>query len=65
MINVVNLDTGISVVSVKGNDGKVRIKVLDKNETYKFNVWWSKTKDSLSSINIKTNEHGKNERFIT
>tara|TARA_B100000902_G_C27305713_1_gene915328 strand:+ start:1405 stop:1572 length:168 start_codon:yes stop_codon:yes gene_type:complete len=53
MINVVNLDTGISVVSVKGNDGKVRIKVLDKNETYKFNVWWSKTKDSLSSMRIK------------
>jgi hypothetical protein len=54
MINVVNLDTGISVVSVKGKDGKVHIKVLDKNGTYKFNVWWSKTKDSLSSIGIKT-----------
>lgn len=54
MINVVNLDTGISVVSVKGSDGKVHIKVLDKNKTYKFNVWWSKTKDSLSSIGIKT-----------
>jgi len=54
MINVVNLDTGISVISVKGSDGKVHIKVLDKNGTYKFNVWWSKTKDSLSSIGIKT-----------
>lgn len=60
MIKIVNLDTGISVLSIKGRDGKIRVKALDKNETYKFNVWWTKTKNSLSSIGIKAKDYGKN-----
>ena len=60
MIKIVNLDTGISVLSIKGRDGIIRLKSLDKNETYKFNVWWTKTKDSLSSIGIKAKDYGKN-----
>lgn len=58
MIKIVSLDTGISVLSIKGRDGKIRVKVLDKNETYKFNVWWTKTKNSLSSLGIKPIKNG-------
>jgi len=54
MIKFQTLDTGISVFSYKRKDGAIRIKVLDKNETYKLNVWWTKIKYSLSSQQIST-----------
>jgi hypothetical protein len=54
MIRFQTLDTGITVFSYKGKDGVLCVKVLDKNETYKFNVWWTKTKNSLSSKQIST-----------
>lgn len=57
MRSFIKLDTGIHVYSYKGVDGVVRFKVLTQkqfNETYKMNVWWTKVKCSLSSLQIKT-----------
>jgi len=48
------LRTGIIIYSSRGVDGACRINVLNKNEAYKMNVWWTKVKSSLSSSNIKT-----------
>lgn len=50
------LPTGIIVTSRKGRDGVIRIRTInqDTNFKYKYNVWWSKTKETLKSINIIT-----------
>lgn len=50
------LPTGIIVTSQRGRNGVVRIKIVnqDANFRYKYNVWWSKTKEILKSINIIT-----------
>ena len=57
MGNFKKLPTGLHVYSYKGVDGVVRFRVLTQkqfNDTYTMNVWWSKTKEILSKINIKT-----------
>jgi len=48
------LDSGVHIYSYTGVDGVCHIKALSKNEVYKMNVWWTKFKDSLSSIGITT-----------
>jgi len=53
-IKIKKLDTGIHVYSFIGVDGVCHIKVLNANEVYKMNVWWSKFVDSLSSLEVST-----------
>lgn len=48
------LETGVHIYSYTGVDGVCHVKALSKNEVYKMNVWWSKLKDSLSSLNVAT-----------
>ena len=48
------LETGVHIYSCTGVDGVYHVKALSKNEVYKMNVWWSKLKDSLSSLNVAT-----------
>jgi len=57
MNSFTKLKSGIYVYSYKGVDGVCRIKVLDKNTAYKFNVWWSKLKAHLMSKSIFTNKN--------
>jgi len=54
MYNIKELNSGIIVYSSKGVGGLSRINVLNSNEVYKMNVWWSKLKDSLSSLDVAT-----------
>lgn len=46
------LETGVHIYSYTGVDGVCHVKALSKNEVYKMNVWWSKLKESLSSLNV-------------
>lgn len=52
MVNLKKLDSGISVYSYKGVDGIIYIKTLNKNETYKLNVWFSNLNSYLDSLQI-------------
>ena len=54
MYNIKELNSGIIVYSSKVVGGLSRINVLNSNEVYKMNVWWSKLKDSLSSLDVAT-----------
>lgn len=58
MSGLKKLKTGIYVYSYTTIDGVTHIKALNENQSYKLNVWWSKVKDSLSSINVTTNKNG-------
>jgi hypothetical protein len=48
------LETGVHIYSYTGVDGVCHVKALSKNEVYKMNVWWSKLKSSLSSLDVAT-----------
>ena len=48
------LETGVHIYSYTGVDGVCHVKALSKNEVYKMNVWWSKLKETLSSLNVAT-----------
>ena len=53
----VKLDTGVHVIAYKGGDGVTRFKALTQSQYnlhYKHNVWWTKFKEYLNSININT-----------
>jgi hypothetical protein len=53
----IKLSSGLIVYKMR-RKGRTVIKTMNKHEAYQYNVWYSKLKELLSSLNIFTN--GKN-----
>lgn len=53
----VKLSSGLIVYKIRKRNVTL-IKTMNKNEAYQYNVWYSKLKEYLLSLNIFTN--GKN-----
>lgn len=54
---LIKLSTGLIIYKIRKR-GRTLIKTMNKNEAYQYNVWYSKLKEYLLSLNIFTN--GKN-----
>lgn len=50
----IKLPTGLIIYEIRKN-GVTLIKTMNENEAYLYNVWYSKLKEYLSSLNIFTN----------